>query len=91
MIVCVLLLQVVDFDTMPSPEFNFQVRVEDPDNSDSGSVRIRVTDVNDNAPVITPEYDTATLTEGPGTGIDTPVGDPFDAIDIDSGENGQFE
>ncbi len=66
------------------------MRVEDPDFTDTGSVTIQVTDVNDNAPVFTPEYDTAMLTEGPNTDIGTLVA-TFTATDMDSGENGQFE
>ncbi len=75
---------------MPDKELNIQIRVTDPNpsNYDTATLKITVTDVNDNAPIITPSSSTRTIME------DVPVGTfiaNFSATDIDEGVNAQFE
>ena len=81
--------QVLDYDTDPPTDElpPFTVEVRDPDSADTVTVKIFLTDVNDNAPEFVPDRINSTLSEDVGIGTSVAT---FTATDKDSGDNGDF-
>ncbi|CAH1779064.1 unnamed protein product [Owenia fusiformis] len=80
----------VDYEAMSSHLLQYNIRVQDPNpsNSDTAVIHINITDINDNAPVFNPATISTTQSE------DIPVGTTiatFSATDRDSGVNAQFD
>lgn len=87
MLIC--LSQLVDYDTMgPDKILRFTIEVRDPDFSDTTSVTLTVTDINDNAPIFTPPSQDVTFPENIDIGTSVAT---FNADDADSGDNKLFE
>lgn len=85
----VLVLQPVDFDSLPNPVFNLTVYVQDIDAThvDTAYIEIQVTDYNDNAPVFMPNSKKVAIYENVTIGTTL---HKFLASDKDIGINQQF-
>ncbi len=84
-------MQVIDYESFGSNKLlEFSVRVQDPIAShfDTTTVKINVTDANDNAPVINPPRMTVNVSESIAVGAT--VFDSFSAVDSDLDENSRF-
>lgn len=87
--VLVLVLQPVDFDSLPNPVFNLTVYVQDIDAThvDTAYIEVQVTDYNDNAPVFMPNSKKVAIYENVTIGTTL---HKFLASDKDIGINQQF-